>query len=84
MNGRPTTSIHPGVSWAAAKSSWKATIKVDLKEVYFGYFAKEMDAKAMYDKVLPTVKQLRSEGKDSAAIIAAIHAATPHVKHLPA
>jgi hypothetical protein len=34
----------------------------------------------MYDKVLPIVQALHSKGKDPAAIIASVHAATPHVK----
>jgi hypothetical protein len=37
---------------------------------------------SMYDKNLPIVQKLRSERKDPAVIIAAVHAATPHVKRL--
>jgi hypothetical protein len=75
-HGQATTSDHPGVCWHAGKGRWQASIGIDGKDIYLGYFVGEVEAKAMYDKVLPIVQALHSKGKDPAAIIASVHAAT--------
>lgn len=49
-SNRGSTSKYKGVCWDKFRNKWRATIKVDGKQVHLGRFLTEEDAAKMYDK----------------------------------
>lgn len=47
---KETTSAYKGVSWQPTREKWRATIKVDYKQKFLGYFDNEDEAALAYNE----------------------------------
>lgn len=50
--GKPTTSRFKGVHWDSEKCKWRASIKVDGRQIRLGRFDDEIEAARAYDRAL--------------------------------
>ena len=50
-----TTSIYTGVCWSKSNKKWKATICINGKIKYLGYFTNELDASNTYNEELKNI-----------------------------